>query len=463
MYYTKPPYVCLKCLYMNWLAPVLKIKKIILLIGDIAILYLSLYLALLLRYGAAYKSETWRDNFLPFSFVFFIWLVIFYVAGLYEDKTAKNEYAFYASTAKTVILAVVVAVLIFYSVSIYGVTPKIILLLLTVIFFALFLLWRRGYNSFIKSAPLLHNIIFTGINKEAKQIIDMLSANPQLGYKVAGVLDRSDLPKIKEIVAARHINTLVHVKDSSGGEDETVRALYSLIPLEINIIELPKFYAQVTHKVPVSIIGEAWFLENLIAAEKDVYKMWKWLFDVLLALVWSAFLLPFLPLVALAVKLDSVGPVFYRQVRTGKNGKLFNLLKFRTMVNDAEKKGAQWTTARDARITKVGGILRKFRIDELPQLWNVLRGDMSFVGPRPERPEFIQKLEREVPFYQMRHIVKPGLTGLAQIYEPLLGAGTEDSLEKLQYDLYYIKNRSLFIDFDIIIKTIPIIISRRGH
>lgn len=449
---------------MNWLAPVLKIKKTILLAGDIAILYFSLYLALLLRYGAAYKSETWQSNLLPFSFVFFIWLVIFYIAGLYENKTAKNEYAFYASAAKTVVFAVVVAVLIFYSVPVFGVAPKIILLLLAAIFFALFLLWRRGYNALIKSDPLLHNIIFTGVNKEVRQIIDILSANPQLGYKVAGILDKSDLPKIKEIAAARHINTLVHVKDSnSGGEDEMVKALYSLIPLEINIIELPKFYAQVTNKIPVSIIGEAWFLENLIAAEKDVYKIWKRLFDILLALIWSALLLPFLPLIALAIKLDSAGPIFYRQVRTGKNGRLFRLLKFRTMVDDAEKKGAQWTTARDARVTKVGGILRKLRIDELPQLWNVLLGDMSFVGPRPERPEFIQKLEKEVPFYQIRHIVKPGLTGLAQIHGPLLGAGTEDSLEKLQYDLYYIKNRSLFIDFDIIIKTIPIVIGRRGH
>jgi len=177
----------------------------------------------------------------------------------------------------------------------------------------------------------------------------------------------------------------------------------------------------------------------------------------------SIIFLPFLPVIALAIKLDSRGPVFYTQKRIGKNGRLFQLIKFRTMIENAERKGPQWTAEKDNRVTDVGKILRKLRVDELPQLWNVLRDDMSFVGPRPERPEFIQTLEKEVPFYQMRHLVKPGLTGLAQINGPLLGASVADSLEKLQYDLYYIRQRSVVIDFDILFKTIPVVIGRKGH
>ena len=239
--------------------------------------------------------------------------------------------------------------------------------------------------------------------------------------------------------------------------------LYNLIPLGVSIIELPKFYAEITKKIPISIIGETWFLENLIETEKKPYETGKRTLDILLAILLAAVFLPFAPLIALAIRIDSRGGAFYTQTRIGKNGKVFSLLKFRTMVKNAEVHGAQWTSAGDARITRVGGFLRKSRIDELPQLCNVIKGDMSFTGPRPERPEFVSTLEKAIPYYQIRHLVRPGLTGWAQINQPHGGASVEDSLEKLQYDLYYIKNRDLILDLDVILKTIPVVLKREGH
>ena len=172
--------------------------------------------------------------------------------------------------------------------------------------------------------------------------------------------------------------------------------------------------------------------------------------------------LPLFPFIAAAVKLNSPGNVFYTQKRIGKGGQMFWLLKFRSMVQDAEKDGAKWAEKEDTRITKVGNFLRKSRLDELPQLWNVLKGEMSFIGPRPERPEFVRELEKQIPFYQTRHLIKPGLTGWAQINFPY-GASVEDAMEKLQYDLYYIKHRSLVLDFGVVLKTIKIVLSRGGR
>ena len=444
------------------MAIISRVKNFMLIIGDIATLYLSLYLALLIRYREVPAQSVWQLHFWPFSVAFAIWIAVFYIAGLYNRQTAKNDYAFYTATLKTIAFTVALTIFIFYANPSFGVAPKTTLFLMVAVFLALFLLWRRSYNALIKSESFLNNIIFIGSNKESREIMEMLSRNPQLGYKVWGAVDYSEAENIKSIIEKNGINTVVHIKNPTERED-MAKILYSLIPLEVSIVELPKFYAQIARKVPVSIIGETWFLENLIESEKSVYKMWKRLLDIALALALSIIFLPFLPVIALAIKLDSRGPVFYTQKRIGKNGRLFQLIKFRTMIENAERKGPQWTAEKDNRVTDVGKILRKLRVDELPQLWNVLRDDMSFVGPRPERPEFIQTLEKEVPFYQMRHLVKPGLTGLAQINGPLLGASVADSLEKLQYDLYYIRQRSVVIDFDILFKTIPVVIGRKGH
>ena len=189
----------------------------------------------------------------------------------------------------------------------------------------------------------------------------------------------------------------------------------------------------------------------------------KTIFDVVFSVAALIVLSPAFLIISLIVKTTSPGKVFYRGVRAGKDNVNFRIYKFRTMVQDAEKAGVQWTIDKDVRVTKVGNILRKTRVDELPQLWNVIRGDMSFIGPRPERPEFVMTLEKEIPHYQIRHLVRPGLSGWAQINQPTGDASVKESTEKLQYDLYYIKNRSLVFDLDILARTIMVVLRRQGH
>jgi lipopolysaccharide/colanic/teichoic acid biosynthesis glycosyltransferase len=184
--------------------------------------------------------------------------------------------------------------------------------------------------------------------------------------------------------------------------------------------------------------------------------------DVAAAALLGALAILLTPFVALAIKLDSAGEIFFRQKRTGKGGSEFDLIKFRTMRQDAEAQGAQWAAEKDSRITRVGGFMRKTRIDELPQLWNVIKGEMSLVGPRPERPEFVQELAQSVPFYGARHLVKPGLTGWAQI-NFRYGASVDDAMEKLQHDLYYIKNRSVSLELSILLKTVGTVLRYEGR
>lgn len=184
--------------------------------------------------------------------------------------------------------------------------------------------------------------------------------------------------------------------------------------------------------------------------------------DLLLSLIFLVLFMPLMVCIAVAIKIDSPGPVFYRQERYGRNGKLFDLLKFRSMKNNAEKEtGPVWAEENDKRITRIGKIIRKFRLDELPQIINVLKGEMSFIGPRPERPFFVEQLKKESPYYDKRHIVKPGITGWAQT-EYSYGATKEEAMEKLKYDLYYIKNMSLFFDLFIYFRTVKIVLFGEG-
>ncbi|MBI3671806.1 sugar transferase [Candidatus Azambacteria bacterium] len=438
-----------------------KAKKIILIFGDLLILYISLYLTLLLRYGSSFDSFIWQDHFLPFTIVYTVWIFIFYLAGLYNQNIAKNNYKFYSILLKAVAVGAFAAIGIFYLTTSFLISPKTNLAIDIGIFLILFALWRQAYNRIIRSSALTNRILFIGENAEVNSMIKILNENPQLGYKILGVLSGSE-ENIKNIIEKEKVNVVVHAKDAKS-EQNLAGLLYSLLPLGITVYDLPKFYSEITRKIPVSIIGRTWFLENLLEVEKGIYEITKRGSDILFAFILGIITLPFFPFIIIAINLNSKGGAFYTQTRVGKNGKIFKLLKFRTMVEDAEKQGAQWTKENDSRITKIGNILRKTRIDELPQLWNVIKGDISFIGPRPERPEFVATLEKEIPHYQIRHLVRPGLTGWAQINQPLGSASVKDSTEKLQYDLYYIKNRSLVLDLDILAKTIMVVLKREGH
>ena len=227
---------------------------------------------------------------------------------------------------------------------------------------------------------------------------------------------------------------------------------------------LEEFYERHWFKVPVFHLQSGWFVfsHGFELLQNPLGLRTKRILDVLFSLALFILLSPLMLIVALLIRLDSKGPAIYRQKRTGKDGKLFTLYKFRSMRKDAEQKGARWASANDLRVTRIGRFIRVTRIDELPQLINVIRGDMSFVGPRPERPEFNEMLEKEIPYYDSRYLVRPGITGWAQVMRTY-GASVEDAHEKLQYDLYYIKNYSLLLDIAILLKTLRVILLGKGR
>lgn len=231
-----------------------------------------------------------------------------------------------------------------------------------------------------------------------------------------------------------------------------------------NIIDLCDFYEVYWKKVPVYFLRPHWFvrIDGFVIFTHPISLRIKRLVDLFLAVLLLLLAWPVMLVTAMVVILESPGGALYRQIRTGKDGHEFTIYKFRSMRIDAEKEGAQWATVNDARVTRVGNFIRLTRLDELPQLVNVLKGEMSFVGPRPERPHFNRMLEKEIPFYDLRHMVCPGLTGWAQVLYPY-GSSVEDAKEKLQFELYYIKNHSLWLDIVIVFKTIAVVVLGRGR
>ena len=442
-----------------------KIKKAFLFLGDILVIYLALFLMLYFSYYEYWISH-WNQHFYPFSFIYLFWLLVFYIIGLYDLTLARNNFDFFITLSRALLINTIIAVTFFYFIPYFGITPKTHLFVYLVIFTLLFIIWRQIYNYFIKTPALLNNILILGQSQETKELVSHIKNHPQLGYRVKKIVDPEEvkiLSDLIKIIVKEKIQTIVtSVKPYHDGT--LVRNLYHCLPLKIIVSDLPAFYEKITGKIPVSSIEEIWFLENLMCGRKTFFEGLKRVADIVIAALGGIITIVLTPLITLLIKLDSPGQIFYRQKRVGQDNKIFNIVKFRTMVQDAEKDGAQWAQKEDKRITRIGSFLRKSRIDELPQLWNLFKGDMSFVGPRPERPEFAfsNDLLANIPFYQIRHTIKPGLTGWAQIKYPY-GSSVEDTLQKLQYDLFYIKNRSFILDLSILLKTIRIVLKGGGR
>ena len=338
------------------------------------------------------------------------------------------------------------------------------------------LLWRTAWLGSWSLARMSIRVLVVGSGPIGKTIADLApdSARP---FKIIGYLD--DDPAAADSIPVGH-ELLGKIADLSAIVEETRpdvlvvvqqdrRGRFPANPLlecrlrGIAVEDWPTFYEKATGKILVAELRPSWliFAEGFVkTARTEIIKR---LFDVTLAAVGLILASPLMALAAIAIKLESSGPVLYRQPRSGQNGCVFILNKFRSMRQDAEEgTGPVWAQQADPRVTRVGAFLRRTRLDELPQLLNVLLGHMSFIGPRPERPEFIQSLQKEIPYYMKRLSVKPGITGWAQV-KYRYGASVEDSLEKLQYDLYYIKNLSLFLDFLILLNTVQVVLFARGR
>jgi exopolysaccharide biosynthesis polyprenyl glycosylphosphotransferase len=446
-----------------------KLKKIFLLVGDIAVLYLSLYLMLAVRYFSKPDQAAWSNHFWPFTTIFFVWIFLFYISDLYNLYLAVNNAKIFQLTSKAIAVGGLLAALFFYINPNIGIAPKTNLIIYLVIFYLLFILWRRFYNWLLHAYLPKNNIAVVGINAQVEEIKQILKNNPHLGYNIKLVINNNGnivgdnhanvINDLKNIFSANKIATVVLTADLHQSS-ELRSALFSCLPLNINFISLTNFYESVTGRVPIDAINQMWFLENLSKGKKTYFNLMKRCFDIVLAIFILVITIIFWPLIALIIKLESRGSAFYRQARVGRGNQLFTIIKFRTMT--IENNNGDPTTKKDKRVTKFGALLRATRIDELPQILNVLTGEMSFVGPRPERPELIAQLEKDIPFYRERMLAKPGLTGWDQISGEYHSPSHTDTLKKLQYDLFYIKNRSLYLDLSIILKTITTVLRKSG-
>ena len=431
--------------------------------------------------GIIFKFDYFQintDNW-TWSFVFVIYLILFgNVFELYDLQKADR----FDSVIKNVLLTTSLTVL-FYMLTPF-LTPSLPENRLQILFFFLsvasaLIVWRSLYISLISSPRFYKRVLVVGDSFDIKLIAESLrKSDPNyfvVGYintdlKLRTELDRDDLIRfeigdLQQAIKKEHINEIVV---ASGYQQGLMLPLYkelsALLKKGFPIRDYTQVYEELTRRMPVQNVDKDFYRYFPFSRsnQNKFYLLVFRIFDVLFAIVGLLFGVMVSPLILLGNMIANRGKFFYTQDRVGKNGEVFKIMKLRTMTKDAELLGPQFAQKKDYRVTKFGRFLRRSRLDEIPQFYNVLIGDMSFIGPRPERPVFVKELSEMIPFYDIRHVIKPGLTGWAQVMANY-GDSIDDSLEKLQYDLYYIKHRGIFLDLNIILKTLSTVIFFRGQ
>mgnify|MGYP001603661164 CR=1 FL=1 len=435
-----------------------------LILSDVFIFYLSLAVTLVIRYLIVNRDpETLISSInlhlYSFTIIFALWLIVFWAAGLYDITRLRNEAFFYKNLLITFGVNSAIAIAFFYFIPYFVITPKINLFIDLALTLAILYFWRQYFNRWAGQAFKI-GVIFLGASNEVMELKELFGKNPQLGYEVAGVLAPDNFGELENLWRARKFALIVPAERYDHSQ-KLAGLLFEYFKKGAAISDLDRFYESVTARVPISIIREIWFLENISDLKRKFYETAKRFFDVVLGIIFFAITIVILPIAAIGIKIFDPGPIFYRQRRVGKNGKQFILVKFRS-VPVAQKTEHLMQKPPEETITVFGRFLRKSHWDELPQVWNILRGEMSFIGPRPEKPDFVERLSQDIPFYEMRHLVKPGIAGWAQLHNPNAGPSLKETLEKLQYDLYYVKNRSVFLDLSIILKTLRILLAGIG-
>ena len=434
-------------------------KTILLLIVDALLLLLSLSIVIYIRKGGHPSPAYFTKHYDLFSWVFPFWILMYFIEGLYTLKT-YNPANLPISLLRGTVVSILISIIIIYSahMQLGKITPKTNLLLVALIALPTLYLWRRFFFIYFSGDKRLRNTFIVG----SKETIDLvhyeIKNKPHLGYKIVSSCNTDGCPTIipgdVELIA---------VERNMVQESDLYQKIFSLLGSGVEVMDLAKFAEQVSGKIPIQAIDKSWFVEYCGHQESRSYDVLKNILDRFVAIILLILLIPVATILIPLLLIFHGKPIFFKQVRTGLNNKPFTLYKLRTMIVEAEKNGAQWAKPGDTRITPLGKILRKSRFDELPQLINILKGEMSLVGPRPERPEIIQnQLSPNIPYYNLRHLVKPGVTGWAQVTFRY-GFSQEDSKEKLQFDLFYVKNRSLWLDIVVIIKTIKTVLTGAGQ
>ena len=395
----------------------------------------------------------------------------FYYAGLYDLAATRHARIVYDRAVRGVILGALVLLLAFYVVPPLEIGRGIFLVAIALSALTV-PAWRILYNGVTEGSGFLRRTLIVGNGTLAHELARAAHSRPDLGLDLVGMLarDRSQIDAARGVIGTyRDLSDLV-----SSERIEFVLVAYpdrrGTLPVEqllevkfrgVEVEEGVSFYERETGKIFVRELKPSQLIFSEGFAVRPTARRLKRMLDIVFGAIGMVLAAPLMLLAAVAIKLDSPGPVLYRQLRAGEFGRPFVLNKFRSMRIDAEVRGATFAEENDPRVTRVGRFIRKTRIDELPQLWNVLKGEMSMVGPRPERPVFIERLEQQVPFFKQRLYVKPGVTGHAQV-RCRYGATTEDHLEKLEYDLYYIKSHSVMFDLSIMLDTVKVVLLRIG-
>lgn len=428
-------------------------KLTIAFLGDILVFFLSMAIILYGRYSSEGFVTQFSVHKTPFIIVLVLWLIIFYISNLYTYKAFHNVLEITRRLTTTLLISFFITITIFYIFSrFFELTPKANLVILVITFGILDLVWRYLLMKvFIQTQYRSHILMYVS-SPLVKMVTEHINANPQLGYSLH--LFNTDITKLSDTIKKYSI-TLVIVDGQSIKNNTVTKMLYNLLPNQVEIMMFTDFYESLFGCIPLSDIEEGWFIRE-ITDNKNIYESTKRLIEIVSIIITAPLTIPIMIITSFFVVITSRGPIIYKQERMGKNNKPFILYKFRTMKTDQE--GPLWTTENDVRITLIGKILRRTHLDEVPQLLNVLKGDISFIGPRPERTKLV-KIYEKIPYYEIRHIIKPGIIGWAQLNYKA-SASIEEAEKKFQFDLYYLKNRSLFLDLFIFLKTIRMVFLR---
>lgn len=419
-------------------------KKLFIFLGDALALAGSFLITIFISFPNDFQYQLSLHTG-PFILMYVIWILTIYIFNLYDNHNIRPTVLTLQKIALALLVSGLIGMAMFYLFPIFEITPKSNLIVNILSFGILFIGWRRICFNMI-AGQLVEKVAILGTRDEAKELFNTLSQKNSVGYKALAMSDSIDEilasdSKINKIIIAQNIDTDSLMKITKRG---------------IQTMTLLKAYEEVFEKIPVSLMDEDMTVSILSKDRNFFYKLATRLMGISVALVVIVLTLPITLISGILIKLEDKRKIFYRQSRVGKNSEHFLIWKLQSMKQNAEANGAVWAEEKDPRITKFGKVLRKLHIDEIPQMINILKGDISLVGPRPERPEFVEKLEKEIPYYFLRHSITPGFTGWAQI-KYRYARTVDDSQSKFEYDLYYLKNRNIFLDFGIILKTVQII------
>ena len=446
----------------------------LLILGDVAFFMLALWLTLTLRYLEFPSGELFSIHFGPFLTLSFAWLFIFYVGGLYDKHTVFLKSLLFVRILNTLIVNAIVAAILFLILP-FGIAPKTNLVIYLIISIGLFSWWRLYLYRFV-SPKTKHRAILIADGPEAIELVDEINNNDRYNYSFHRLIDESAAKtpdfeeKLLKLIEKERIDIIVA---NANGEYTSafLPKLFDLafIRFKITFLDFYKVYEDTFDKVPLSALRYEWFITHVSQSKSLIYDSMKRIIDIFGSVVLGFVFALMLPFIYVAMRLEGQGPLFITQERIGRLNKPVTVYKLRTMTENRSA-SATWTNE-DAKegnkITHVGAILRKLSIDELPQVWTILKGDMSLIGPRNDIKGLGERLATEIPYYNIRNFVKPGVTGWAQTHQHYMGdnispQSLEETKERLSYDLYYVKNRSLLLDVEIAMRTLKTVLSRFG-